>query len=617
MTLFSRLKGLAPQMISSDSLQEKRETTHPILGRQRPPVRSSADLVRILQIPTRIPVDLDGLRGQALVQLMSRRLERANASCVCQSRLGRPCIRELKPAQAWALYEAPLAGGLLAPIGVGHGKTILDLLMPLVMPRCSLAVLLIPPNLREQLLREYLALREHFYVPSLIVGETGYVVPGKPVVHVIPYSRFSRQESTDILSQLRPDLVIADEAHKLRYHDTATTSRVLRYFADNPATRLCVWSGTLTSKSIKDYAHLSKIALKQSSPLPHDWGNVEEWAVAIDPSDWLAPMGALKKLCQADESLHQGFHRRLTSTLGVVSTKASSVDASLTFQERKAPPLPESLKNHLTNLRESWVRPDGEELIDALSVARVARELSCGFFYRWKFPRGEPAELIDRWFECRKAWHKELRQKLQDRREYLDSPLLCSKAAIRSLQGYDGPLPTWESLFFLPWLEVKDLVQPESEAVWVDDFLAKDAADWALKTRGIVWYEHSAFGHKVSALSNLSCHGGGQDAEQKILAETGRKSIIVSIKAHGTGRDGLQHKFDTQLVANPPCQGAVWEQLIGRLFRMQQKSDEVVTYVYRHTPEMRDAIDTALAQARYIEGTMGTKQAMLLASYNW
>lgn len=510
--------------------------------------------------------------------------------------------------------------------GIVVHNTLLDILSPLAVPGTKNAVLLVPPALVGQLHAEYLRAAEHFRVPSLVLmGGGGQIRPGMPVLHVVPYSRFSRPESTELLSkQLRPDLIIADEAHKLRDKGTATTSRVLRYFVDNPETRLCAWSGTLTAKSIRDYAHLSAIALGENSPLPLDPQIVEEWSLALDPIEWQSPAGALFALCNPGEGIRDGYRRRLHSTLGVTGTRAAAVDASIIIAEKKAPPMPEVLAKLLRHLRAAWERPDGEELVDVLQVAKSARELACGFYYRWTFPHGEPKDLIAEWYKARSAWHKELREKLKHRTDHLDSPLLCAKAAIRAWQGhgdgkarYDGPLPVWQAASWPAWVEIRERVQPVPEAVWVDDYLARDAAEWAKENRGVVWYLHDAFGRRVAELAGLPLHEGGPDAEAKIAAETGKRSVIASIKAHGTGRDGLQRIFNKQLVANPPASGAEWEQLLGRLHRIGQEADEVETEVYRHTPEMADAIDRAIFQARYIEGTMGTLQKLLISTPTW
>lgn len=598
-------------------------------GRSRPPVEDSDELRRIIALPRRPRVDLGGKddRGvlsppsataQAYVRIMNARLSRGPRACACAS-MGRPCITSLMPAQAWALYEAPRVGGLLAPIGVGHGKTGIDILMAMVMPNCRLAVLLIPPGLRRQLLADYAAWAEHFHVPSLIMDGVGKIIPGRPTLHVIPYSKFSRPESTDLLEQLDPTDIFADEGHRLRYANTATTGRVLRRFKRKPETRLCVWSGTLTTKSIGDYSHLAAIALRKGSPLPLDPAEVDVWKSAIDPSDWPAPAGELRRLCagQPEWTLYQGFQSRLLETQGVVATKEGAIDAAINLFERKAPPMPASLLATLRAVRSTEQRPDGEELVDALAIDAVARQVACGFYYRWKFPKGEPESLIDAWYAARKEWNKELREKLKTRVEHMDSPQLCEHAAARACQAvkYRGPLPVWHSDTWENWADIKDRVYHESEAIWLDDYLAHDAAAWGVKHRGVIWYEYDAFGERVAQLSGLPKHGGGgANAEKLILAEKGDRSIVASILAHGTGRDGLQRIFRDQLVANPPSSGGRWEQLLGRLHRIGQKADEVDAWVYRHTDEMRNAIDKAVIQSKYVRGTLDASQKLLVAT---
>lgn len=608
----------------------------------RDPVRGSPDLDRVLALARRPPVDLASPRAEALVEIMTERLRRSDrppgAPCGCAA-LGRRCIDRLLPAQAWALWEAPLgggggggagAGGLLAPIGVGHGKTGLDVMVATVIPNCKLAALLVPPGLVEQFVAEYLAWSEHFAVPSLVVSGTngvadrGWIHAGRPVLHLISYARFSRAEATDLLDRLAPDLVIADEAHALRHRSAARTARVLRYFASRPETRLCAWSGTVTSRSIRDFAHLAAFALGEGSPLPLDPDEVDRWAAAVDPSEWPAPPGALRRLTAPGEGAREALRRRQVETAAFVSTTSSVAGASIVLRERRAPPVPTDVRKKIADLRASWTRPDGEEFVEALAVARCARELACGFFYRWRFPGKPDPRDVEAWFAARKAWHRELREVLRDARPHMDSPLLCAKAAIRAYADpeYSGDLPTWRAASWPAWRDLRDTVAHETEAVWVDRWLARDAAEWAAGTRGIVWYEHDAFGRAVAEEGeargvDLPVHGGGEGAEEAIRAVDGTRSIVASIRSHGVGRDGLQLLFAEQLVANPPASGDAWEQLLGRLHRQGQAADEVVAHVYRHTVEMAEAIDRAVETAKYIEGITGNRQKLLAADVEW
>lgn len=571
-------------------------------------IKDSPDLQRVLALPRRARPDLE-----PVIERLTKRLGKGEIECKCKERFNRRCCRRLLATQAWTLDEGEKQKGILGPIAVGDGKTLVDLLMPMVMPDCKVAVLFIPPNLKEQLLEiDWDFYGAHWNLPNLAGGRWFY--PDRPVLHVVTFSKLSNADSTELLERVRPDLVVVDEAHNLARPSAARTKRFLRYFADHPQTRLCAWSGTLTKRSITDYSHFSALALREGSPTPLHWPTVEEWAGAIDPDVKIpSPIGALAQFCKPGEEFIQGWRRRLNETPGVISSpETGNCSASLVFYERVIH-TPPKVRELMIDLERTWTRPDGEELVDATQKARCARELACGFFYRWRWPRGESQEVIDRWLEARKNWHRELRNRLRYSEPHLDSPLLCTKAAIRYHERYSGPLPTWPSEFWPAWKEVRETARPETEAVWVDEFLVRDSADWLRDHRGILWFEHDAFGTRVADLARAPLFGGGGDASRLILGETGVRSIVCSIRAHGTGKN-LQC-FRSQLVANPPADGAQWEQLLGRTHRQGQGADEVEVHVYRHTKDMRDALDRARSLAAYIQGSFGGSQKLLRATF--
>ncbi len=614
-------------------------------------VADSPDVARVAAIARRAPLEPGSPRAAALVEAMTARFGRANPRCRCASIVAqrgappRACISRLNETQAWALYEIGIHSGLLGPIGVGHGKTLLNILAPIAMRGCQVALLLVPPNLVEQLTAEYELVAQHFRVPTLIVhGAHDYRqdVAGAPVLHVLPYSLLSQHRYTTWIDTLAPDTVIADEVHKLRHADTATTSRVLRFFSSHHGARFCGWSGSITDASLKDYDHLSMLALRMSSPLPLDREVTEDWGRAIDAGND-APAGALMRIARdgIDDGTHirEIFHRRLVETPGVIATRESAIDARLVISERVAPPMPPEIAAALDQVRGTWQRPDGEEIIDALTLARCLRELASGFFYRWTFPRGESVEAITAWREARSAWRKELRQKLFAREPHLDSALLCTRAAMRAhgehvpmtesvhigddengdpvyeeRQIEDRHLPTWPARHWPAWRDLRESVQPVTEAVRVSDYLVRDALEWARANRGVIWYESRAFGLWCAELSDLPLHEGGPKAGAKINAERGDRSIIASIHSHGTGRDGLQFKFATQLIASPPSSATRWEQLLGRLFRIGQPSPIVRAEFYAHTEELAETYASAQARAGYVQSTLGSKQKLLRGS---
>lgn len=302
----------------------------------------------------------------------------------------------------------------------------------------------------------------------------------------------------------------------------------------------------------------------------------------------------------------------------------------------------------LAQLEESAERPDGELLVSALDVARSARELSCGFYYHWTWPRAEPEPVRVEWLRVRKEWHKELRERLKRSSEFMDSPLLLTKAAIRWHDGYTsierepdriavnengeeytvygketarrewpphcrkGPYPVWDSEWWPQWREVRNSAEPQTEPVWVDDFLVRAAIEWLEEKPGLLWYEFKAFGeavyhHSLTDPRFIFC-GPGEEGNQKVLKLTGDERVIISIKAHGTGKN-LQ-AFNRNLVANPPSDGAVSEQLLGRTHRSGQRADVVTAEYFLHTEPFRNAFSRARELSLYISRTFGAKQIL-------
>lgn len=590
-------------------------------------VGESRDLRRVLALPRRPrPTDAQTAEWAAYIK---QELGTGITSCECETKYKRRCCANLLPVQAWALYEAATVGGLLGPIGVGHGKTLLDLLTPMVVG-AKTAVLLLPPNLKAQMLEvDWHFYGQHWKLPNLAGGR--WLVPGRPTLHVVAFSELSGSRATDLLDRLRPDVVVVDEAHSVRNRTAARTKR-FRRFVEKHKPRVFAWSGTLTSRSLKDYADLSNFALGEGSPTPLHFPTVEEWAGHLDPSEFRSPPG---RLSQFGGDARTGYAKWVVDTVGVVSSgDSASCQASLVISERKIE-APEVVKQHLSALEGSWTRPDGEELVDAMSVGRCARELSCGFYYRWRWPRKEPVEVIERWLKARKEWHKELREKLKLSRPHMDSPLLCAKAAIRWYKGYThverdeagnevgrrevpprsttGPLPVWPSLCWPEWEEVRDSAKPETEPVWLDSFLIDDTVNWLAEGKRLAWYEFASFGSRVVREARergikVTFAGPGDEGNQRVLTLTGEEAVVISLRAHGTGKN-LQ-TFSTNLIVSPPSSGSEWEQVLGRCHRNGQSADEVLFEVYRHTEPLAKAIDKARDLSSYIQESFGSAQRL-------
>ncbi len=645
--------------------------------RSGPPIEDSNDLQRILRIPRR---HLD-IKDPIASELWTRYLRNPDPNapppgqCDCVKRWGF-CINHLRTAQGWALENAMDARGLFSALGVGDGKTGVDILACMAIPGIERAILIIPANLKAQFVtRDFPQWAAHFKVPSL-AGIQWYA--GRPVLHVITYNELSLPKNSDLLKRLRPQLVIADEAQNLADPFSARGGRFLRSFAEEPALLFCSQSGSYTSKSIKQFAHFLALSFRDNSPLPLDPPVVDRWALALDAGDKLNPYpadpGQLLQLVgpqeegieNQQERARAAFARRLYDTLGCIATSDPDLPVGLEILERVPPTMPEELKKAISNTIENEQRPDEEELQTPLEVSAVTKRLSAGFYYRWRFPSvkggncaDHPAlvktcpacmdkrsEVIEKWRAARKKWRSEVRRKCKDQIEHLDSPNLVQHAAERWHLGYKfndsgtikefpkftrfnprwredgsgGPRIVFESEHWPLWNTLKGTVEHTQEAVWISDWLAKDAAQWAKEHNGIIWYQHDAFAHAIQKQCkelglDTPLYGGGLRASTDILKEKGDRAIIASVKAHGTGKN-LQHAFHKNLITNVFSDPRAWEQTIGRTHRQLQTKD-VTVWTYRHTADYREAIRMAQARARFIEQTARNKQRLAIATIGW
>ncbi len=516
--------------------------------------------------------------------------------------------------QSAALFEMRNAGGLFGPCGVGSGKTLISLLAQRAMDSKQ-TVILVPPALKAQL--------QNVDIPRL--AKQWQIDLAR--IRVVTYNQLSSASSADILEEIKPDLIVADEAHNLRYRTAARTKRFLRYMKANPGCRFVGLSGTMTRKSLNDYQHLAELALGKNSPLPNHYPTLADWAEAIDVSDDPMPPGALLQFCTDEELaeiaklsedleaegvsfkiqdiVRKAFRRRVVETPGVVATEESALGTSLIINAAR-PKVPPDVLNMIADVRGRWVTPDGDELTDALSVARITRQLAAGFYYRPVWPGGIPDV---EWLTARREWNKEVREILRLSRKGLDSPMLIASAIERG---------DYKSEFYDAWKKVKDRPEPPREAVWVNDFLVREAIEWvknnaAKTTPALVWYSHDAFGRKLAELSGLPFFGPGSKASEELTKVDAKKTpaIIVSARAHGTGKN-LQ-TFSLNLITTPISSGADAEQLIARTHRPGQEADEVRVDVFVHTPETLAAFRSSVRDAGYIEATQGQRQKLNFA----
>lgn len=506
----------------------------------------------------------------------------------------------LFPIQAAALHDAYACRGLVGGLAVGEGKTLLSLLLPYVL-EADRPLLVLPAKLIEKTKRERAEYEKHFHVPRHTKLES--------------YERLGRVSGKQDLTNYAPDLLIFDEAHKLKnIKDAAVARRVKRYIEDRrrpPDVRapedaaprgplsVVILSGTLTRRSIRDYEHLVRWALPGGCPLPERWTEIEDWANALDFLDGreharVSP-GALYAFIgpgddaprddgtPADELtiVRRAYARRLTETPGVVSSRTTELGTSLQIGALEHTPSA-TIDQAFETLRTAWMLPDGWELIDGAAVWAHARQIALGFYYVWDPRPPRP------WIEARLNWTRFARERIK-----------ASRAPKVYDSEHDVALNFPNAPELLAWRAIKDTFTPNQVPVWLCPSALEAAAAWAdAHPRGIVWVEHRAFGEALERLTDIPYFSEmGCDARGRYI-EDASGPVIASIKGNRDGRN-LQHRWQDNLVTASPSAGLDYEQLLGRTHRTGQKADEVTADVFLGCVENARAFEKARITARY------------------
>lgn len=609
-------------------------------------VPHSTELERVLAIPRR---DWQvGADAFAVALTDALRTGRACAVCGGQREHGRGCrLRRiplsLRGVQAAALFNADWMQGLLGPIGVGRGKTLIHLLMARVLGSMR-PMLVLQGGLIGKTRREWLELAVYWQIPNWL--------------KLISYEVLGRVSGKEELERFQPDLIAFDEVHKLKSQKAAVTRRVLAYVehhryhaAKNRKCRLCEenvppraliaaglrkrlrcvgLSGTITSKSLKDFAHIMHMCVPEYSVVPNSWHELECWRMALDENvneiSRVAP-GALLKLCTPDDwkdgasSLtvaRRGFARRLRETPGIVATTDSALGASLQLSAREPPPSP-AIERAFELLRRAWQLPDGHQCVDGVEVYRHALELSRGLYRIWN-----PRPPLP-WLEARSYWGTAVRYVIRQGKYDSEQDVAMNahrfRITVNDVIGWRNPdkkpeLPLKHADPVIGAMHVYDYWQqqktapqpgtglpfkPNSEAVWICDSVLCDAADWlASHPRGIVWTDCTAFGPMLAKFSGRPYFGEqGLDASGRYI-EDATGPIIASLDANKTGRN-LQFKWSDNYYVCAMGDGAETEQALARTHREGQDEDTVTAEFFLGCVEYALAFDAARSRARYIE----------------
>jgi len=478
------------------------------------------DLDRVLDLPVD---DLDDEAAASLVDALTATYARPEA-------VAAGTARRLRPLQALALRDlslAPPPRGTVVGLPVGGGKTLVGMLAPLAIgqahgaPRPARPLALVPAPLVRQWATMHADWSRDYALPPL----TSYPA--------ISHDELSSPRSSALLDRLRPDLLVIDEGHAFRHMGSARTKRLIRYVVANPGTRVVFMTGSLAAETLRDFAHLLELSLREGAPIPLDDHILGQWCACIDHRgeperhDWSSVWPLVRRFRRTDpgplrwdppseriplsdrmSGARIAFGRRLRTAPGIVVSRGSACGAALRVRIWR-PRAPVVIEHALAQLGASWRLPDGTEIVDALEVDRHRRTLSRGYYDRWRWPEcsacggsgdarppehrvsgtfepcptcGGNGRLADEvWLDARRSWSAAVRTALEyQARKGFDSPALIERAAREGRAGPDlqAAWSRWQEVAASRPYGTKG---PPPERMWLDGaqaWLAAAARTW-------------------------------------------------------------------------------------------------------------------------------------------
>lgn len=521
-----------------------------------------------------------------LAELVERRTAQLRAMVGTQA---------LRPVQAIVLSVLVARRGCFAPVRTGGGKTLVSLLAAEVLD-AKRPVLLVPASLRDKTRREAHVLVKDWKIRPL---------------RILSYESLGRLSMADALERFEADLLVCDESHYLKNTKAACTRRVKRFLQKHPTVPVLCMSGSVTSRTLRDYWHQLRWCLGDAMPLPRDVVELQQWAWALDEKvadgmRW-AP-GALLELAppahadpeQPLEAARARYGRRLMSTPGVVGSGGDMPAVGLICRVEQHQPSP-AVREAVGRMRATWETPCGLPFETAMDLWRHERELSAGMYYRWT--KRPPFE----WLTARKAWSGYCREVLS-RSRTLDTPMAVAKAI------HDGKLDDGGAL--AAWQAVEPSFDPVTEAVWICDETLARAATWLERNvGGLCWVHHGAFGRRLSLMTGIPYFSqlGRAPSGVSIDEHPATVGAIVSLSSCSRGFNlQARHK---NLITTCPTKNNLCEQTISRTHRDGQEHDDVEVLFPQVLEGDRKALQQARADARYCESTLLQPQRLGIATW--
>lgn len=506
----------------------------------------------------------------------------------------------LRPLQNKAIQTCMDAGGGVLLLGCGVGKTLISFLLPVAM-KARNPLLLLPAALVTKTKAEFFSYEANFKIK---------------LPEIMSYEKLSRRSAQKYLTELNPDLIIADEAHHLKSIDSTRTGRLGKYLVNNPGCKFVVMSGTLFNKSVADFAHLSDWALEEGSPVPNNHRDTEVFDLVLTGEANSYQYRQFEPMMVWGNSARSAVYNRLNSAQGVVLTTDEAVPSSLRLIKLQGK-VPDELQKAINQCFESGAMSQvltdmdldfdisainaSQHLWDDLDqfALRALGQMLSGCLYYWNWPDNE---ADDEWLLARKEWRRAVRIIREMDIEDYDSPHIIET------DFYDLPQDIVDAFSNShdKWQTVKHRPAPPRDSVWVSDYMITYIANWVSEQTipYIIWVDSVELGDRLSECLNITYYGAG--AEVPTVAEP----CIMSIRSHGTGKN-LQ-AWSVNLVVSAIADPSTWEQMIARTHRNGQLADEVLVYVFSHSI-FGSSFGNAYKQAKVVSETTGQPQRIVYA----
>lgn len=562
-------------------------------------VEETPELTRVINLPRRREVAPDA--GALLTLTYARNPEACAMWSVICWLCGRPAARAPAPkgvmilsnAQAQCIADAlDSETGNVGTLKVGEGKTPISYLIPIIAETQN-CVLLVPGSLKKKTVENFKYLYTCFN--------------GAPPHRICTYEELALKKNVDLLKELDPDYIIADECQALVNTNNAVTKRVARYgeyrAKENRNIKiigLCanLWEGRRMGK----YHHIMKWTLGDNMPLPVDRMETELWSRAVDADPGplgRIMLGALRPLANKDaddklDSVREWLGTRFKETPGIVCTYNPESPCRLELKRWEFT-LGPKVKELLYGIYGGTL-PDGTELVTDNEQIAAISQAPWGYYYKWR----DPAPL--EWLEARREWWKFIRE--TRRLGVFDTE---DQIATEVRKGTFG-----ECVPYLHWMYVKDDFKPVTVPVWVCTSTMQTILD-NYSTDHVIFTGSRAIGFKLEEMGLEFFHSQGMsDRGNYIENVKGPRSIVASVTACHKGMN-LQYNWSKLLFASLPNNN-ILEQAIGRVHRQGQEEELVTASFALPTEQHSNRLDALVTQAR-IDNLMHGDQKLAIGEW--